>query len=369
MKNGKTNKKILFAGRYNPSEILTGPEKAAKRIFHEHIKHDKSIFIQYFFDGGKYNYFKKLFGKEIVYEEGASYVVTLGIVRIFFEVYKYRPDIIHFITFERFSIILFLFKLFKRTKYIYNLHGIISIENDMKKLPPFYKFKERFCEKYFHKHSDLIVCPSEKYAALSHKLYNFNNDKVRIIPHGCDIEFSTIPHIPGNKHLNLAVNATKLGFNDSSEFLKKILEGINSQINLYVIIDSDKTFFLRNSNINIFYKNLTNTQEFAKFLSGIDILLSLNRYDTFSIIIIEAMAAGVIPIVTEETGMSSYIINGINGYKSSFGDDKYFLNTIEYLSNNKDKISELSNNARKIYSELNWEKVYDMYSLLYKNIS
>jgi len=57
--------KIVYIGRYNESEILTGPEKVAKRIFHNMTKiNSNCVFVEYFFDGAKYNIWKKLFGKE-----------------------------------------------------------------------------------------------------------------------------------------------------------------------------------------------------------------------------------------------------------------------------------------------------------------
>ena len=56
--------KVIFIGTYNESEILSGPEKVCKRVFEEYSKIDDTIFIQYFQDGRKYSYFKKLFGYE-----------------------------------------------------------------------------------------------------------------------------------------------------------------------------------------------------------------------------------------------------------------------------------------------------------------
>ena len=43
--------KIVYLGRYNESEILTGPEKVAKRIFHNIIEMiPYSVFNEYYFD-------------------------------------------------------------------------------------------------------------------------------------------------------------------------------------------------------------------------------------------------------------------------------------------------------------------------------
>ena len=87
---------VVYIGRYNDTEILSGPEKAAKRIFNEHIKHCEGTFIQYFFDGRKYGIIKKLFGKDFK-ELNNSKVYTLGLFRIVPTLIKLKPRIIHFI--------------------------------------------------------------------------------------------------------------------------------------------------------------------------------------------------------------------------------------------------------------------------------
>jgi hypothetical protein len=44
--------KILLLGRYNPSEVLTGPEKFAKRLYHNLLEQELDCeFVEYFSDG------------------------------------------------------------------------------------------------------------------------------------------------------------------------------------------------------------------------------------------------------------------------------------------------------------------------------
>ena len=91
---------VVYIGRYNDTEILSGPEKAAKRIFHEQIKHCEGTFIQYFFDGRQYGLIKKLFGKDVK-DVHNSKVYTLGLFRIVPLLIKLKPQIIHYISYER----------------------------------------------------------------------------------------------------------------------------------------------------------------------------------------------------------------------------------------------------------------------------
>ncbi|MCE9499793.1 MAG: hypothetical protein K8R21_04745, partial [Leptospira sp.] len=73
--------KIVLIGTYNPSEILTGPEKFAKRIFHEMERKSVDVtFVTYYQDGRRYSLWKKLFGKETVPNNGNGRIFRMGIL-------------------------------------------------------------------------------------------------------------------------------------------------------------------------------------------------------------------------------------------------------------------------------------------------
>ena len=70
-------------GRFTEGDILSGPEKTAKRIFTEHSKFSPTTFIQYFFDGRKYGLSKKLWGKDSHLSGRNSAIFTAGVFEIF----------------------------------------------------------------------------------------------------------------------------------------------------------------------------------------------------------------------------------------------------------------------------------------------
>ena len=47
--------------------------------------------------------------------------------------------------------------------------------------------------------------------------------------------------------------------------------------------------------------------ELATFFNDKDIIISTSSYETFSLAVVEAMATGLVPVVTKETGMSRYV--------------------------------------------------------------
>ncbi len=361
---------IVFAGRYNASEILSGPEKVAKRIFHLQAKKEKTIFIQYFFDGRIYNLWTKLFGKEIFFINEESYVITVGLLRIFSVLIKIKPQIFHIITFERFALILYIYKIFSKTKFIYNIHGLITFANyNIKKVSLFLRMKDKFCEKIFLKYSDKLIIPSRMLIDTLNKFNNFDSKKIKVIPHGCDSEFNQEKrsnHV--DKNIKIAIQSDKIGFKSALPFILDGLKEINGKIVITVIGDYSGYDLIKNRFPNTIYQDKFDVKEFAHFLNETDIFLSLIKYDSFSISALESMAAGAVTIVTKETGISEFIDNRVNGFIVSYGDSIKLSQIIKSLINNNNLIDKISKNSIKIYKTLNWEKIFEQYSLIYQNL-
>ena len=112
-----------------------------------------------------------------------------------------------------------------------------------------------------------------------------------------------------------------------------------------------------------------NRIELAEFYGDKDIFLSLNKYDTFSISTAEAMASGLIPVITSETGISRYIINGLNGYNFPFQFHNELPKILELLTNMPaEKKEEISRSASLAVIDLKWKNVYQMYENVYKGM-
>lgn len=367
MRKGKDKIKVLFAGRYNFTEILTGPEKVAKRIFNIYTKSNPSAFISYFFDGRKYGILKKLFGKETdKINNTNSTVVMAGLFRIFSILQKKKPDIVHIITYERFAVIFIFFKIIFRYKVIYHSHGFVGLGNKINKLPFTYRLKDKICEKFFFKYSDIIIFPSGAFTNLSLQEYKYNENKIRIIPNGVDKIFYKIGKINQSKSGNIKViiETEKIGFGHSASFIKDALEKIQHPVRL-MIIGKRNEIFKESSKVGLSYFDKMSNEDFADFLKENDVFVSLIRFDSFSISTAEAMSSGVIPIINEEIGIAKYITNGINGFKIKYNDSGSLAKYMDLLNCDIDKRKQMSIEASKIFIELSWEKVYKFYENLY----
>lgn len=362
MNRQKDKLNIVYLGRYNKSEILSGPEKVAKRIFEYHSRKNKTHFIQYFFDGSKSGLIKKLFGFDEEVIDGGSKIFTAGIFRIYLILRKLRPDIIHIITFERFAIIAVLYKLFNKVKIIYNEHGIIAYENEIKNNGYFYSLKDRFCEKRLLNSADKIVLVSEQALNLAEKYYNISESKCVILANGIDPIFNKISTKDFSGRIKAVILYPNKLYKSGLIFLLDFHKEYKPEIEFYVITDSNTE--LPDSFFRI--KPMP-PKELDAFYNDKHVFLALNSYDTFSISTAEAMSCGLIPVVTEETGISRFVENGLNGFCLKYGDktalNKILTNISELSAENK-KLVSLS--ASKIYNELNWENVYGSYNNLYQ---
>jgi glycosyltransferase involved in cell wall biosynthesis len=372
MKTGKDKPGIVYLGRYNDSSMLSGPEKTAKRIFDIHSKNNKTTFVQYFFDGRTYGLIKKLFGKESIELNDNSVLYTVGLFRIIPLLFNLKPDLIHIITYERFTIFAVFYRIFKKVKIIYNEHGIIAFENNViKHVPYWYKLKDRFCERMLLKYSDKIVFLSERSIDIAGRYFKIDESKALIFSNGIDEEFHFISSnklVNNSKALNVVILNNSDFQTSGISFLTNILSELEIALELFAI-GGGTNIDIENEKISIQYFDKMELKELADFYKDKDVFLSLKDFDTFSIASVEAMAAGLIPIVTKETGMSRFIINGENGYSVEYGNRDEVIKILSNISLDSGLKMRLSRQCSLIYDMLSWEDVYESYNNLYQSLS
>jgi glycosyltransferase involved in cell wall biosynthesis len=363
--------KVVFAGRYNKSEDLSGPEKVAKRIFNEYTSQAPSVFIEYFFDGNRFGYLKKLFGKEIIQENSESKIVRAGLFRLLPLLLLYKPEIVHIITYERFAVILLLYKLFTKVKFIYNVHGVIAYENSfVRKVPFLYKFKDRVCEFMYMKCSDKIIFYSETSLDLAEKYFRIDESKVIILSNGVDEIFSTVLQHRNNSNHSLKV--VLMGDFDLMDnrlgLLNEIIGFIKYPVEISLVGNVMNGAVKGDEQVLVRFVKRMDTHRLAEFYKDKDVYLSLKDYETFSISAVEAMATGMIPIMSEGTGMSRYILDGENGYILGDLTPQSVASRINLLAADHCLRSRLSVNSAKIFDYLSWNDVFKTFSNIYSDM-
>jgi glycosyltransferase involved in cell wall biosynthesis len=365
-------KKIILMGCYQSEEFLTGPEKVAKRLFDELIKQKYDVtFIEYFFDGRKYNYFDKFFGKKVCVSEQGGTIYRSGLFRIISFLLKTKPDIIHILTFERFTILSYLLKPILGFKIIYTFHGVVIHEhkNFNNNIGLMLYYKDMISEFIFIHFSDILCMLSEETIMIAKKYYKLDDKKIRVVSNGIDDIFTKALRkkvYSNNDELKIVfVGGTSRPEKGLKLFIDNILD-LNIKLKIFVISkENNFNTDILPPNIKMTKQDLLSTEDLALFYNDKDVFLSASIYEPFSLAVVEAMAAGLIPVVSANTGMSRYIRQGINGFTFKCG-EKEELNKILTQILGDDKLQErLSQEAAKIYEKLSWGKILEMYKEIY----
>jgi len=361
--------KIILLGRFNKTEILTGPEKIAKRILHYlSLRNSEVLFCDFYFKNKPdTNLFNRFFGYSKA--ENENNVICTGIVKLIFILLKNSTAVIHIVTLENYQIIIFLLKNFLKVKIIITFHGslLYEIKNSKQKLNWILKLKLRVLEKLAVSKADYLVFVSELLKNLFAEYYNLSNKNCTVIYHGID-EIFCIKSSP-------LVNKTplKLIFYNSSKYIERDLQNIyntllkikNIELELYVIGDS-VTDVVSKNNLIVFYKDLMSQEDLINFLEDKNILIKGNVFDSFSQFAIECMAAGKIVIVSKKVGIAELIKNNVNAFL--YDDYSELKHIIEKLYADKELFESISKNAREICNQLKWESVINNYMSLYERV-
>ena len=353
--------KIALIGRYGEGDIVPGPERVARELYGQFKKNDFDVtFIEYFFTGYlDYSFFKKIFGKE----KKENDVLRLGVLPIIFRLLKEQYDVIHFINTQRFQIIIFTIKQFLKAKFVSSFHGLFKNETKLTNLKR--SFLDLWIEKMAISKSDFFIFPSKFLLDLFNKNYNLSKDKCIVIHNGVsEIFYNKRNHFETKKIYNFVYyHSFGKGLND---FLSKISPKFVSAFRIFVIGKEEKlgTF---NKNIQIFFVPPMTRDLLLEFLSDKDFVIKSSVFDAFPTIAIECMTMGIIPIVSEHSGIKEIINNNINGfiYKD---DDENLSSLLREIFDGKFNLDVISTNASKIYKQLNWGKISKQYLSIYKSV-
>jgi len=360
--------KIALIGRYGEGEILSGPEKVARNLFKQiSLLNPNSIFLTYFFKSGKKRKAKQfLFGCEVNPEN--QDVKKLGIINLISTIISYKPDIVHLITFERFELVILLLKIFLKFKIVYTIHGIYKYERSIFFKKPSIKsdLKDIFLEKMIFAKSDKLVFLSDQMFNLAQKYYKIDKSKVTIIPNGV-----STPTVSKEKNLDLS-NGVEIVFYNGLEVSRE--RGLKKLI--YILSDEQLNAFrlsVLGSPVELEFRNVTFQSPLSddllfNFLINKHVFIDNLDYMPFSILALEAMALGLVLIVSDKSGISSFIKNGENGFVYNSENAEEISAILTDIINKKYNLNLISNNAKKINEQLSWQNIAAEYISVYKKL-
>jgi glycosyltransferase involved in cell wall biosynthesis len=356
--------KVVFIGTYNAKEILTGPEKVCKRIFEEYSRTDKTLFVQYFQDGKKFGYLRKLFGYEKTTNVNGSDVIMVGIVRMLFEILKNNPKVLHILNFNRFVVFLYLLKIISRINIFYTLNGIIRHENKYYKKESLYvRTLNILTENVLIYLSDKIFYLSDFAKGILNLYYSPDKNKLAKALNGLDKCFlGQNIYSATDREINSLVfigniNQKEKGFS----FLLKILKEIDVKINLYIIDSLENANGLpKFNNPEIIFVDRMLPENMMVFLKDKRLLFTPSEYDIFNISSLEAISCGLYPFLSKQSGISELTGKYFSACVFEYGNFNAALKALKNSFNSK--LSFQSSNELKL---LSWKNILNNYYMPY----
>ena len=87
------------------------------------------------------------------------------------------------------------------------------------------------------------------------------------------------------------------------------------------------------------------------------ILIHPKTHETFGCSLIEAQAAGVVPVASNVNACLERVKNGITGLNCQYENAESFAEGISMLLANTDLLKEMSNNCQAYAKDFTWEKI------------
>ncbi len=363
--------KIIYLGKYNSTDSLSGPEKVANRLFNFCGKAGVEVlFIEYYFKNYKESsFYNRLWGKSLIQQSPEVY--RMGVIRMLFFIKKIKPDFVHLVTEERFEILILLFSKLFKIKIISTLHGILKHEIKYSRIKKsFYgKAKDSMLEDLIFKYSKVLVFLSNHQVNIARYYFKFDNEKIKIVPNGIDETFYQSKRLLSENGKIKAVFYN--GVNYDVKGIDYLLEYFNTfnpskKWEMY-IIGKEPVSLKDKGNISYYNVSIMPTNKFIDFLKDKNLYLNFSSYDSFSLTAVETMSLGLIPVVSRNVGMHEYIKNGVNGFKFELNSRDELQQIIHNIDENIYQLEDISVKVREIYNELNWTAVSEKYIELYKS--
>lgn len=222
-----------------------------------------------------------------------------------------------------------------------------------------YKQQNWFIQWYSKK----IICSSSGVIVLGNKLTSLfidwiGSDHVYVVPNGLDV---SIPNRSSNRE---KVVVTYLGNLQASKGIEDVVMAIkilNSKFNFEVKVvgswpESDtreKCYAIKEEyGLPINFLDALYGEHKLKVLSETDIFVFPPRMpEGHPLVIVEAMAAGLPIISTDQGAITESVIDGVNGFIVAPNNPIEIADKIEYLIRNPDICEKMGRESRRLYEE------------------
>jgi glycosyltransferase involved in cell wall biosynthesis len=203
------------------------------------------------------------------------------------------------------------------------------------------------------------------------------NSKIIMIPNGIDLKY--IQKIqPANRNNNPIV--FYLGMLTKGKGIADLIKSISvvkkdiTNVKLFIGGSGPYEDTLRrlvtdfDLEENVTFLGFLNEEEKFSYMKSIDLFILPSHWESFPIVLLEAMACGKPIIATDIGGVSYAVNNGVNGYLYEPGDVKELTNKIIKLLSNKELMEQMGKENQKKSLGFNWKSIAEETKKVYFEI-
>ncbi|MEM2144384.1 MAG: glycosyltransferase family 4 protein [Candidatus Jordarchaeaceae archaeon] len=306
--------------------------------------------------------------------------------KLLFDPLNYSLDIIHVHNDTPISVIAGLrYAIKKRKPLVVTWHGdwISNYGNIVRRMGVY--LSNKFIVKKLLSKASIIVTPSIHYVQESKFLMDYAERLVEI-PNGIELQEFNIPYSKNECKKILGI--------DESKNIVLFVGGIYPLKGPHVLLKAIPEIAKQNKNVlfifvgggdirryEILAKSL-GIQEYVKFTgyikegqkhlyykaSDIFVLPSIETFESFGIVNLEAMSSGIPIVASKIGGIPDVVKNGENGLLVPPKDHDALADAIIYLLNNEDVREKMGRKGKERVKDYSWDKIAEKYEEVYRGL-
>ncbi len=226
-------------------------------------------------------------------------------------------------------------------------------------------------------HSNMVTAVSQHLREETLNCFNIRKD-IKVIPNFIDFDLHNYT-FDQDLHMYYAPNREKIMIHISNfRPVKKVSDVIRVFVNvrekmpvkLLMVGDGPQRevaeYLCRDLGCSDDVKFLGKTQDVSRLLAISDLFMLPSEKESFGLVALEAMAAGIPVVSSNSGGLADVNINGVTGYTSEVGDVAKMSNDAISLLSDKAKYNEFAQNALSAAKEYDICKVLPLYEAVYR---
>ncbi len=231
------------------------------------------------------------------------------------------------------------------------------------------------------KKADVIVAVSQTIMNEVHKFYGVGDEKIRVIPNGVDFP-NWLDKIEAKRKIGLKnlvfIYAGRLIYRKRVDDFLKALAMLRQRgqrdFSAYVVGSGPAHTFLTDlaSKLgmasHVKFTGHVSDDVFFKLLEAADVFVLPSSYEGLPISVMEAMAYGCVPVVTNIPQMLGIVRSGENGLIYPLGDLELLCNALDEIASDVELRTSYARKARQSVKGLSWTAATKEYVRIYDSL-